>query len=152
MAQKGKGKTRLETFRPSGEFVKGSFRRKTIEGHQVIFGRLRGAGKHQFALQAILHPEGDPPGCKFARTVAAARAFRDFSGQVERLSCPKPPRVAMKLGDIVSIVYRTDRGDGEADYEHKFKKPLPRLCTGPDGKGLFVAGGGFNVTERGVVG
>lgn len=56
------------------------------------------------------------------------------------------------LGDLVSVTYRTEKGaDGPSDYEHRFATPRPRLAVTAGGL-LVIAGGGYDVTERGIVG
>jgi hypothetical protein len=60
------------------------------------------------------------------------------------------------LGELVSVVYLTQKGGdgGLTEYEHKFEKRRPVLAYALD-KGrtrLFVAGGSYTVTRRGIVG
>lgn len=62
------------------------------------------------------------------------------------------PRVLVKLGEIPTFVYSSDKWTGKRElYEHATRKPYPVLCTGPDGKGLYILGGRTRVTERGLV-
>jgi len=60
----------------------------------------------------------------------------------------------VELGQLVSIVYRTKKGrDRElTDYEHDFRKELPRLAFTLEGRLLVIAGGSYRVSERGIVG
>lgn len=68
------------------------------------------------------------------------------------------PRGALALpalGKLYSVCYETKKGkDRQAVlYEHIFKKPRPLLLYAPHEKGrLLVAGGGYRVDERGIVG
>ena len=63
------------------------------------------------------------------------------------------PRTLVKLGTIPKIIYRSNKWDGKATtYEHATSGPQPWLCTGPDGRGLFIVGGNVKVTKRGLVG
>jgi len=91
-------------------------------------------------------------------TKEAYRFYKRFMGRPAEkrtfVEIPKPPRVAAVLGELVQVSYKTRReGDTEAiEYYHRFNKPLPKLCTDPKGRRLFIAGGKHKVTERGIVG
>lgn len=62
------------------------------------------------------------------------------------------PRVLVKLGEIPEIIYRSNKWEGRlVTYTHKTKAPRPLLCTGADGKGLFIVGGKTRPTARGLV-
>lgn len=61
----------------------------------------------------------------------------------------------VELGELVSVVYLTRKGgDGElVEYEHEFGrrgKGLPILAF--NRSGLFVAGGSYTITTRGIEG
>ena len=56
------------------------------------------------------------------------------------------------LGELVEIVYSTDKGEGVVEYEHAFKRPRPLLMFSPQTKRLLVGGGSYTVNGRGVVG
>lgn len=56
------------------------------------------------------------------------------------------------LGELVRVEYRTIKGgDGASTYFHDFG-PKSRPTLAFNGSGLFIAGGGYRVTERGIVG
>lgn len=67
----------------------------------------------------------------------------------------RPPRVLVELGELRALVYRAARGTGAAgrrqSYVHHFETP-PRLLADPEGRRLFIAGGRFRVTRRGIEG
>lgn len=69
-----------------------------------------------------------------------------------------PTDVLMDLGYLRGVVYETVIGQvGEPGFWfHPFDKPFPVLSTlavtKTSGKGLFIVGGKFTVTPRGVVG
>lgn len=76
-------------------------------------------------------------------------------GEFERRASSVPSVKAgplIVLGELVRIDYRTEKGrDGRSTYFHHFgPKALPWLAF--NGSGLFVAGGGYRVTARGIVG
>lgn len=58
----------------------------------------------------------------------------------------------VELGELVEIAYRTTKwGDrGPTVYEHRFHRPLPVLVF--NDSGLFICGGKYRVTMRGIVG
>lgn len=83
--------------------------------------------------------------------------YRDFSGHVgeyemHKLKLPKWPTELVAIGECDFIGYTTIR-DGEVEkYKHDFRKSSrPLLCTTPDGKQLFLVGGVFQFTDRGIV-
>lgn len=86
----------------------------------------------------------------------AGRLFEDFRGkeprQVDRITVPALPRVLLPLGECLGIMYRTDR-DGETEnYLHRFKKTArPTLAVTSDGRNLYLLGGAYRVTDRGIV-
>lgn len=85
----------------------------------------------------------------------AARLYNDFSGHNEmetfRMKVPSLPRVVAVFGDIDAIEYSTVR-DGKPElYRHEFRdKSKPMFCASPDGKQIYILGGKYRVTERGI--
>ena len=88
----------------------------------------------------------------------AAQMFRRFHGfdpkTVTSIAGERSiPRTLVRLGDLVEVSYRSNKFDRKTrDYVHKFGTPRPTLCTRPDGRGLFIVGGRFRNTARGIVG
>jgi hypothetical protein len=88
----------------------------------------------------------------------AAQMFRRFHGfdpkTVTSVAGERSiPRTLVRLGDLVEVSYRSNKFDRKTrDYVHKFGTPRPTLCTRPDGSGLFIVGGRFRNTARGIVG
>lgn len=63
------------------------------------------------------------------------------------------PDTLVFLGEVVEIVYRSNKWGGEDKlYIHKTSKPNPVLATDPEGRALYLVGGRMKVTERGLVG
>lgn len=57
------------------------------------------------------------------------------------------PNVVYELGNLVGVIYELN---GEK-YIHQFKKASqPVLASSHDGKQLYILGGGYEVTERGI--
>ena len=64
---------------------------------------------------------------------------------------PKRGEVLPALGELVQVVYRTQKAEDFADWEHTFIAPRPLLAYSGDGR-LVVAGGAYQVTQRGIEG
>ncbi len=58
------------------------------------------------------------------------------------------------LGELRGLIYRARRRPGEApkNYVHFFSQQLPLLAVGPDGRRLYIIGGRYRVTARGIEG
>lgn len=63
------------------------------------------------------------------------------------------PRTGIVLGELHGVIYETDRYEGKRQkYLHRFKKgSRPLLVTGHDGRGLYIVGGRYTVTDSGIV-
>jgi len=86
----------------------------------------------------------------------ASDLYERFSGHTAdrgaKIKIPPVPPVGVCIGDIDGILYTTVR-DGETQkYIHKFRaKDRPLFVVSPDGKQLFLVGGNYNFTERGII-
>ena len=84
-----------------------------------------------------------------------ADLYERFTGHeaepLAKVSAPKIPKVAAVIGTLDFVGYTTVR-DGEREkYIHKFRQAdKPLLCASPDGK-VFLLGGNYDFTERGIV-
>ena len=57
-----------------------------------------------------------------------------------------------KAGHVGAVDYRTTHGQKLTLYRHAFAPgSRPLLCVSPDGKQLFLLGGRYQFTERGIV-
>jgi hypothetical protein len=85
----------------------------------------------------------------------AAKLYEDFRERPARRARSvrlKLPRAVMVMGYCDVIQYRTTHGGKSVRYKHTFapgSKPL--LCAGPGRNQLFLIGGRYHVTERGIV-
>jgi hypothetical protein len=63
------------------------------------------------------------------------------------------PAVAVELGELVGVIYRSDRGQrgSPRNYIHFMENP-PRLASNAEGTQLYIVGGNYRVTERGIEG
>jgi hypothetical protein len=58
------------------------------------------------------------------------------------------------LGELRGLIYRASRAPGEApkNYVHFFDQRLPVLAVDATGKRLYILGGKYRVTKRGIEG
>ena len=95
-------------------------------------------------------PAGPSPG-----ETAAAR-FRRFTGsapsRADKITLARAPAAAMLIGSLDGVLYTTVR-DGKIErYKHEFHaNDKPALISSDDGKQLFIHGGRYKFTERGIV-
>lgn len=86
---------------------------------------------------------------------AGLRLFKDFTGhdgEILTLDKPSVPNVVLCVGYLDGVMYETVRDGKVEKYLHKFAKPArPLLCSSSDGQQLWILGGEFNFTERGIV-
>ena len=105
-----------------------------------------------------------PPGRKLSPHAAHKSSTRTFQTwhdfdprRTYTLDVPLSDEFTQAIGDVASIVYRSDKWQAgkPIDYEHEFSKPHPRA----DGTGtrqnptaIQLSGGRFRLTARGLVG
>lgn len=91
-----------------------------------------------------------------ARVKAAGDLYTRFTGhdadEIVSIDKPVMPDTMLVIGDIDGVMYTTMR-DGQIEkYVHQFKKKCrPLFCVSHDGKQLFLLGGSYDFTERGIV-
>ena len=62
------------------------------------------------------------------------------------------PRVLVHVGRLKGLIYSSDKGDGrQKTYIHFMEKP-PRLACNSRGNQLYIVGGRYRVTKRGIEG
>jgi hypothetical protein len=65
---------------------------------------------------------------------------------------PPLPAVGVAIGEVDGILYSTIRDGVLEKYIHKFRKAdRPLFVVSPDGRVLYLLGGNYNFTERGIV-
>lgn len=89
----------------------------------------------------------------------AASAYGEFKGRKARtaslVKMPKLKGEAWKLGELVGVVYlATHNSTGKPrKYLHEFRtNARPALAVCNDGQQLVILGGGYWVTDRGIIG
>lgn len=105
------------------------------------------------SVKRVTAPRVNPSAPAEARK--AARRLEEFTGhpaKLHRVKAPKSARAGWALGKVASISYIATR-DGEiAEYVHKFaSRSRPQLVSSVDGSQLYLLGGAYSVTDRGIV-
>lgn len=86
----------------------------------------------------------------------AARLYERFSGHEAesfgKIKVPSMPKVGVAIGEVDFIGYTTVRDGVQEKYIHKFaSKDKALLVVSPDGKAIYLVGGKYTFTERGIV-
>jgi hypothetical protein len=74
------------------------------------------------------------------------------AGRLRRLPLRRPvPPLVVKLGDLVGVIYRSDRDrpGRPRTYIHVMRYP-PLLVCDLGGRQLYIVGGRYHVTGRGI--
>lgn len=122
--------------------------------HPKARGARKCAGPMRRVYAGRRRRKNPPTASELAAARKTFRKWHAFDAEsVDRIKAPRTiPRVLVKLGEMVQFVYRSNKWGGRmVTYEHTTRKPRPVLCTGPDGRGLFLVGGRTHVTARGLV-
>lgn len=64
----------------------------------------------------------------------------------------QPPEAIYSLGELARVEYDTSKGGEFARFYHDFETTKPMLAVDPDGGTLWIVGGDYKVTPRGIVG
>jgi len=86
----------------------------------------------------------------------AADLYERFSGHeaeaIGKVRVNPMPKVGVAIGEVDGILYTTVRDGVLEKYIHKFRRvDKPLFVVSPDGKQLFLVGGNYTFTERGIV-
>lgn len=86
----------------------------------------------------------------------AVQLYESFSGHeaepIGKVTFPDNPKIGLAIGRLMGVAYETVRDGKTERYFHRFKKSSqPLLVSSSDGNQLFVIGGSYNFTERGIV-
>lgn len=86
----------------------------------------------------------------------AAGLYERFSGHeaevIGRVNIAPVPRELVAVGELDGVMYTTVRDGKREKYLHKFAaSDKPVLAVSPDGKRIFLVGGRYTFTERGIV-
>lgn len=94
----------------------------------------------------------NPRDPEMRRAAELYKGFRERVPQRIKKIGIQVPRVAVDIGQVEYIGYRTTHGRKLTLYQHDFAAgSRPLLCVSPDGKQLLLIGGRYRFTERGIV-
>jgi hypothetical protein len=63
------------------------------------------------------------------------------------------PPVVVELGELAGLIYRSDKGQlGQPRTYIHFMQDPPRLVSNVEGTQLYIVGGSYRVTQRGIEG
>lgn len=89
---------------------------------------------------------------------AASRLFERFHRfspeEVKHVRCLRViPHVLMRVGELRGLIYKSDRGrcGSPRTFIHFMRTPATLACD-PNGKQLYVVGGCYRVTRKGIEG
>lgn len=90
-----------------------------------------------------------------ARVKAALKLFEDFTGHEARVEgyaeVPDVDDTMVVVGTINAIAYTATREGETHTYEHQFSDAsAPSLAVSHDGKRLYILGGSYRFTHRGI--
>lgn len=96
-----------------------------------------------------------PPSTR-ARLEEAVRLYESFTGHggeiIAEVERPEYPTELAVIGEIDGIMYSTVRDGVKEKYIHKFHhKARPLFCVTHDGTQIFLLGGQYDFTKRGIV-
>lgn len=99
---------------------------------------------------------GKVPLSKLAQVKRAKELYSEFSGheadEYITVNVADVPSVLAVIGELEAVVYSTVRDNEHERYIHKFRKSSrAMLCVSPDGETLFIVGGKYLFTDRGIV-
>lgn len=87
----------------------------------------------------------------------AVARFTNFHGDppadIKRINLRRQDRVVLTVGEVKGIMYDTVRDGRRESYLHRFRsvKARPLLAVSSDGRQLYLIGGSYSVTARGIV-
>jgi len=89
---------------------------------------------------------------------SAWRTFEQFHcfqpRQIDRVPLTRViPKVLVQLGELRGLIYRSDRGQRgrSRTFVHFLESPTALACD-PSGRQLYIVGGNYRVTPRGIEG
>jgi hypothetical protein len=88
----------------------------------------------------------------------ATALYRTFNGfapkQMRKVRHSRlMPPVVVELGELMGLIYRSDKHKpGQPSTYIHFMEVPPRLASNPEGTQLYLVGGNYRVTSRGIEG
>ena len=73
-------------------------------------------------------------------------------GKLKKISIPDTPKIIVAIGRVVGLIYRSNRDGTMQNYRHDFAaRSQPLFAVAPDGRSLYMIGGSYKFTGRGIV-
>jgi hypothetical protein len=110
---------------------------------------------------AVARPQdsrGGSDGRSLGKVYPARALYRAFNGfpaaRIDRVRHARLiPPVVVQLGELLGLIYRSDKWEAgkPRTFIHFMERP-PRLVSDPAGRQLYLVGGNYTVTARGIEG
>lgn len=163
LALKREGHANAAAWRKAYENARECYRKKYPNGHMPDHLATPEEKARRAAFKTPYkdshHPRKNnpvPASKRLEMIEQGADLYEKFSGhdaeEVGRIDKPTVPDVMVAIGECDGLLYSTLRDGKLEKYIHKFKKSArPMFCVSPDGSALFLIGGLYDFTERGIV-
>ena len=103
----------------------------------------------------VADPEQPPDDREIEQALRLFRQFHGYRSTSLRLSrgVRATPSVLVHVGQLRAVVYSSDRGQrGRPQLYIHWMESQPQLVTNPEGTQLYLVGGRYRVTRRGIEG
>jgi hypothetical protein len=95
---------------------------------------------------------GNIPASQRRQAIEIYQSFREKKPRRCAVVDVDIPSIVASIGHVEAIDYRTTHGRRLKLYRHEFVSgSRPLLCVSPDGRQLYLLGGRFKFTGRGIV-
>lgn len=116
--------------------------------------RMRGNEARLKAMRAKKNPQRRET-YPASEVRAAARLREEFTGHESKrgkIVKPRSVKVGIDIGPCLAVAYETIRDGKREKYMHEFRPGArPLLAASFDGRSLFLLGGAYRFTDRGIV-
>jgi hypothetical protein len=113
-------------------------------------------GVKRSPVRGRLVPAGKVPcSLELRRGAELYRQFYRFEpAHLQRLAYPRlAPPVVVTLGELVGVIYRSDKWNpGRLRTYIHFMEDRPQLASNVEGSQLYIVGGSYRITPRGIEG
>ena len=127
--------------------------KRTQSQHPVRVSRIAPLGHPSTSLR--IGAQGTATTQDFLQGTGLYQNFNGFgpSGLMQIRHPRVIPPVVVELGELVGLIYRSDRGQRgwPRAYIHMMEDP-PQLVSNVEGTQLYIVGGSYRVTGRGIEG
>ena len=113
------------------------------------------AERKKFKKEYKARTKKNPTATEIDAAMALSEKFNGFepsTATMQPVESLKIPTVLVELGELVELTYKSNKGDKRKRlYVHAFGANKPILAASGDGR-LFILGGKFEITDRGIEG